>query len=198
LLTSQEKTFNPQVKTVECEDGKMLHDYLNSNSNRDMTSYQIGNNPEGDYPGDIFYSADGSKIFIANSYSNNITVLNAADGAVLDNIEVGGYPLTLALNDDYAVVPCAMSSDVYIIDLSDNSIAAIIAVNDEPVSVVVQGTKAYVGCDIGESSSNLNDECAIIDLTTLSLENTISNFPVKITSHAYTFNHGRTIYNLQL
>ncbi|OQX77019.1 MAG: hypothetical protein B6D61_07865 [Bacteroidetes bacterium 4484_249] len=185
----------PQVKTVECEDGKMLHDYLNSNSNRDMTSYQIGNNPEGDYPGDIFYSADGSKIFIANSYSNNITVLNAADGAVLDNIEVGGYPLTLALNDDYAVVPCAMSSDVYIIDLSDNSIAAIIAVNDEPVSVVVQGTKAYVGCDIGESSSNLNDECAIIDLTTLSLENTISNFPVKITSHAYTFNHGRTIYN---
>ncbi len=185
----------PQIKTVECENEKMLHHYLNLNSNKEMTSYQIGNNPEGDYPGDIFYSPDGSKIFIANSYSNNITILNAADGALLDNIEVGSYPITLALSDEYAVVPCSMSSDVYIIDLSDNSIAAIIAVNDEPVSVVIQGTKAYIGSDIGESSSNLNDECAIIDLPTLTLESTISNFPVKITSYAYTFNHGRTIYN---
>jgi len=153
----------------------MLHDYLNLNSSKDITSYQIGNNPEGDYPGDIFYSADGSKIYIANSYSNNITVLNAADGSLFDNIEVGSYPITLALNDEYAVVPCSMSSDVYIIDLSNNSIAATINVVGEPVSVVIQGTKAYVGCDIGESSSNLNDECAIINLSTLSLENTISN-----------------------
>ena len=197
-VNAQENINNeqfPQVKTVECEDGKMLHHYLSLNTNKEMTTYQIGNNPEGDYPGDMIYSADGSKIFIANSYSNNVTILNAASGAALDNIEVGSYPITLALTDEYAVVPCSMSSDVYIIDLSDNSIAATINVNGEPVSVVINGSKAYVGCDIGESSSNLNDECAIIDLTTLSLENTIIDFPVKITSWSYTFNHGRNFYS---
>ena len=158
----------PQIKTVECEDGEMLHDHLNLNPLCDQESYELGSQPEGDYPGDMFYSADGSKIFIANSYSNNITILNA-DGSLSDNISVGSYPLTLALNDDYAVVPCSMSSDVYIIDLSDNSIAATISVNGEPVSVVINGSKAYVGCDI---DNNYADECAIIDLTTLSLENT--------------------------
>ncbi len=183
----------PQVKTVECKDGKMLHDYINPNIYYDQESYELGSPPEGDYPGDMFYSPDGNKIFIANSYSNNITILNA-DGTLSDNISVGSYPITLAVNNYYAVVPCSMSSDVYIINLSDNSIAAIIEVNGAPVSVVINGSKVYVGCDIGESSSNLNDECAIIDLTTLSLENTITDFPVKITSYTYTFNNGRKLF----
>ena len=115
----------PQMETVDCEDGKMLHDYLNPNTYYDQDNYELGSSPEGDYPGDMLYSADGSKIFIANSYSNNITILNA-DGTVSDNILVGSYPITLALNDNFAVVPCSMSSDVYILDLSDNSIAATI------------------------------------------------------------------------
>jgi len=40
-----------------------------------------------------------------------------------------------------------------------------------------------------------DDECAIIDLSTLQLENTITNFPVKIISYIMTFFHGRNIYN---
>jgi len=179
-----------QAMTIEPEEGKMLHDFVKPNLNSELTNYLIGQSPEGDYPGDLFYSADGSKIFIANSYSNNVTILNA-DGTLSDNISVGSYPITLAANEEYMVVPCSMSSDVYIINLSDNSIAATIDVNGEPVSVVIKGTKAYVGCD---TDNYYADECAIIDLTTLSLENTITNFPVKLTSYSYTFNNGRKIY----
>ncbi len=191
VSNAQEEIIRTQ--SVKCEDGKMLHHYLSFDKERDQNSYELGNSPEGDYIGDIIYSTDGSKIFIPNSYSNNITILNA-DETLSDNISVGSYPLTLAVNNDYAVVPCAMSSDVYIIDLTDNSIAATIGVNGEPVTVKILGTKAYIGCDIGDLSSNLNDECAIIDLSTLTLENTITNFPVKLTSFTYTFNHGRTSY----
>ncbi|MEN8122802.1 MAG: T9SS type A sorting domain-containing protein, partial [Bacteroidota bacterium] len=195
LANAQERTLAEQQQfqqtaTLECKNGEMLHDFVNTNFTKEQEAYQLGGAPEGDYTGDIFYSADGSKIFIANSYSNNITILNA-DGTLSDNISVGSYPLTLALNDDYAVVPCSMSSDVYIIDLSDNSIAATIALNGEPVTVEILGAKAYVGCD---TDPELLDECAIIDLSTLTLENTITNFPVKLTSVAWTFNNGRRIY----
>ncbi len=175
------------------EDGKRLSDYeRNFDSTRDVNSYDVGEQPEGDYPNEVVYSPDGSKIFVANRVSGNITVLDASTELVIDNIPVGRNPVTLAVNENYAVVPCAFSSDVYIIDLNDNnSIAAQIAVNGEPVSVVLNQDKVYIGCD---TDGGLNDECAIINLNTLQLENTISNFPVKILYYAQTFYHGRNIY----
>ena len=174
------------------EDGKRLSDYEKNFSSRDVEIYNVGDQLEGDYPNSMVFSPDGSKIFVVNRVSGNVTIFDAETEQVIDNVTVGSNPVSLAVNDDFAVVPCAFSSDVYIIDLTDNSIAAQIAVNGEPVSVVLNQDKAYVGCD---TDSYFNDECAIIDLSTLQLENTITNFPVKIISYVMTFFHGRNIYN---
>ncbi|MCK5052521.1 MAG: T9SS type A sorting domain-containing protein [Candidatus Cloacimonetes bacterium] len=186
-LTAQEIT-----KSIPGENGKRLSDYENNYRSREIENYNVGEFPEGDYPNEIIYSLDGSKIFVVNRFTENITVFDAATETVIDNISIGSNPVSMAVNDDYAVVPCALSSDVYVIDLSDNSIAAQIAVNGEPVSVVINQNKAYIGCD---TDNYFNDECAIIDLATLELENTITNFPVKILSYTYTFNNGRNLYN---
>ncbi len=173
------------------EDGKRLSDYEMNYRSREVEVYNVGEQPEGDFPNEVVYSPDGNKIFVANRASGNVTIFDAATELVIDNVTVGSNPISLAVNDEYAVVPCALSSDVYIIDLTDNSIAAQIAVNGEPVSVVLNQNKAYIGCD---TDAYYNDECAIIDLSTLQLENTITNFPVKMVSSAFTFYHGRNIY----
>lgn len=120
------------------EDGKRLSDYEKSIRSRDVEIYNVGEQPEGDFPNEVVYSPDGSKIFVANRVSGNVTIFDAATELVIDNVTVGSNPITLAVNDDYAVVPCAFSSDVYIIDLTDNSIAAQIAVNGEPVNLLWQ------------------------------------------------------------
>ncbi len=174
------------------EEGKRLSDYEMNYTSRDVEIYNVGDQLEGDYPNKVVFSPDGSKIFVANRVTGNITIFDAATELVIDNVTVGSNPVTIAVNEDYAVVPCAFSSDVYIIDLTDNSIAAQIAVNGEPVSVVLNQNKAYIGCD---TDDNYDDECAIINLNTLQLENTITNFPVKIVSYVLTFFHGRNIYN---
>ena len=190
-LQAQENSNQTFETTIECEDVEMFHESFATDFFNNQDDYIIGSLPEGDYISEMYYSSDGSKIFIINSYTNNITVLDA-NSTLLENISVGDYPITLAMNDNYLVVPCTISSDVYIIDLSDYSIAAIIDVNGKPVSIVIQDNKAYVGCD---TDNYYDDECAIIDLQTLSLENTITNFPVKLTSFTYTFNNGRTLYS---
>jgi len=179
------------VLTIEPDAGKMLHDYMNFSLAGELTNFDIGQTLEGDYPNEIVYSSDGEDIFIVNSFTNNITVLDEATGLSIANIPVGTNPLALAVNTNYMVVPCALSSDVYVVSLNDYSVAAIIPVNGEPVSVVMNETKAYIGCDI---EGGFNDECAIIDLENLELENTIANFPVKIVSYTWTFNNGRNLY----
>ncbi|MCK5033635.1 MAG: hypothetical protein KAS18_08370, partial [Calditrichia bacterium] len=186
IASAQEFEMN-----VSTEDEKTFRGYLPETGLTGLENYDIGEAPEGDYPNEVVYSPDGTKIFIVNRLSDNITIVDAASATTLANIPVGSGPVTVAVISDYAVVPCRFSADVYIIDLSDNSIAATIPVNGEPVSAVINGDKAYIGCD---TDANFNDECAIIDLTTLTLQNTIVNFPVKILSYTWTFNNGRNLY----
>ena len=186
IVSAQEIT-----KSIPGEDGKRLRDYENNFRFKDIENYNIGEFPEGDYPNEVIFSKDGTKIFVLNRFTGNLTVFNAATEEVIDNIFVGSNPISFAVNNDFAVVPCAFSSDVYIISLSDYSIAAQIELNGEPVSVVINQNKAYIGCD---TDDYFNDECAIINLTNFELENTISNFPIKILSYTYTFNNGRNLY----
>jgi len=133
ILTAQEFS-----EILPGEDGKRLSDYENDLRSRDVVVYNVGEQPEGDSPNKVVFSPDGSKIFVANRVSGNVTIFNAATELVIDNVSVGSNPVALAVNDDYAVVPCAFSSDVYIIDLTDNSIAAQIAVKLPKLILLIQ------------------------------------------------------------
>lgn len=158
-----------------------------------VNSFISGYAPESDNPAMLKYSADGSKIYIVHTYTGNISVMDPITKEITDVIKVGDSPYEIALTDDYGIVPCTLSGDIYIIDLSDNSIAATIAANGEPTTVRVSndGSKAFVGCN---TTPETNDECVVIDLDNLTKTNTIFNFPVRVVLKSWGFTNNRVNY----
>ncbi len=148
-----------------------------------------GQAPEGDYLGWTAYTPDGGRILLTNKLTDNVTVFDAATMAMITNIPVGVTPGGIATTDDYAVVACGFSDEVYVIDLADYSIAGIFPTGEQPwvVRISPDAARAYVSCDI-------DDVCEVIDLTTLSHAMTIPGFPIELLSWGFNSENGRTFY----
>ena len=145
-----------------------------------------GEAPEGDYLGWSAFTNDGNRVLLTNRITDNVTVFDWNTREVLANIDVGDFPSGIACNDDYAVVACSFSDEIYIIDLIDYSIVQIFDSGEQPwvIRLSQDGTKAFVSCDI-------DDVCEVIDLETLTHENTILNFPVYFSTFSYYSNTNR-------
>ena len=150
---------------------------------------QVGVAPEGDYMGHTIFSNDGNRVFVSNKITNNITVYDWDSQTVITNINVGETPYDINITDDYLIVACHFSDEVYIIELSDYSTAAIIETDEQPVVVRVSPdqTTAFVGCDI-------NDKCEVINLETLTKTITISNFPINLSTFSFITGNNRSSY----
>jgi YVTN family beta-propeller protein len=142
--------------------------------------------PEGDYLGWTAFTPDGGRLLLTNRGTNNVTVFDWATMAVLATVDVGTYPAGIAATEDYAVVACAFSDEVHIIDLADYSVVAVIPTGEQPwvVRISPDGARAYVSCDI-------DDVCEVIDLATLSHVRTITGFPIQLLTWAYNSENGR-------
>ncbi len=109
--------------------------------------------------------------------TDNVTVFDVNSMEAIEIIEVGDYPCDVACTDEYAVIPCIFGDEIYVIDLTDYSIAATFTTPEgaQPVAVEVSpdGNFAYVACDI-------NDQCEVIDLQTLTQLTPITNFPISL------------------
>lgn len=156
---------------------------------RNTTDIDPGQAPEGDYLGWASFTtaADGAaRILATNRLTDNVTVFDWTTMSVLANIDVGDYPAGIATTDDYAIVACAFSDEVYLLDLDDYSVAAVIPTGEQPWVVRVSPDQqyAYVACDI-------DDTCEVINLTTLSHELTITGFPVALYTFGWNSENGR-------
>ncbi|RLD25307.1 MAG: hypothetical protein DRI54_05150, partial [Bacteroidetes bacterium] len=98
-------------------------------------------------------------------------------------------PFDMNITNDYLIVACHFSDEVYIINLSDYSTAAIIETDEQPVVVRVSPdqTTAFVGCDI-------NDKCEVINLETLTKTLSISNFPIALSTFSFITGNNRSSY----
>ena len=150
---------------------------------------EAGIAPEGDYMGHTIFSNDGNRVFVSNKITNNITVYDWATQTVITNINVGKTPFDMNITNDYLIVACHFSDEVYIINLSDYSTAAIIETDEQPVVVRVSPdqTTAFVGCDI-------NDKCEVINLETLTKTLSISNFPIALSTFSFITGNNRSSY----
>jgi YVTN family beta-propeller protein len=152
----------------------------------DATDIDPGVPVEGDYLGWTAFTQDGERSLLTNRGTNNITVLDWATMQVLANIDVGSYPGGIATSDDYAIVACAFSDEIYVIDLVDYSIVGIFPTGEQPWIVRVSPDQryAYVSCDI-------DDVCEVIDLQTLTHARTIPDFPIWLVSFGWNSESGR-------
>lgn len=100
-------------------------------------------------PFGIAASPDGTKVYVANFYSNNVSVINASNNEIETTISVGDKPDGVAISPDSSTVYVTNSLDntVSVINAQTNEVESTINVGVEPIGIAVSpdGSTVYVG-----------------------------------------------------
>ncbi|MBD2701451.1 beta-propeller fold lactonase family protein [Spirosoma sp. BT702] len=159
LPTVYISTYNPT------NDRGTVH-VLNSATNVELTSIPVGNLPFG-----TVISPDGSRIYVTNQLSNNVSVIDAATNTVSATIGVGNRPWGLGISPDGSKVYVAnnVSDNLSVINTATNSVIATVSVGNNPqgVGVSLDGSKVYV-------SNGVDDNVSVINTATNTVLTTIS------------------------
>lgn len=179
----------PFVQYINTDHNKTINDFLNEFPfDYEQIDIDPGFSPEGDYLGWATFTKDGSKVLLTNRMTDNITVFDWQTMSVITNIDIGDYPGGIAVTDSLAIVACAFSDEIYIINLNDYSIDTIfqLPAGQQPwvIRVSPDNRKAYVSCDISNT-------CEVFDLETMSHTMTINNFPIYLASFGFNSENGR-------
>jgi YVTN family beta-propeller protein len=80
--------------------------------------------PVGIAPTDMIYNPLNNLIYVSNSGSNTVSVIDSYSNTVLQNISVGIDPRAISLNtlQNTVYVLCNGSSDIYVIDCDSNNV----------------------------------------------------------------------------
>ena len=106
----------------------------------------VGNDPNG-----VAY--DGTNIYVTNSSSNNVSVIDPATNTVTDTIDVGTNPNGVAYDGTNIYVTNYGSDNVSVIDPATNTVTTTINVGTTPTGVAYDGTNIYV---TNEDSNNVS------------------------------------------
>jgi YVTN family beta-propeller protein len=79
-------------------------------------------------------SANGNRVFVANSTNDRVDVINTSTDAVITSIPVGNQPtkMWMAHNGLHVFVSCNFSDEVYMINASTLAIVHVFATGDQP------------------------------------------------------------------
>ena len=85
----------------------------------------------------ICVSADGSKVYVTNSFNNSVNVINAAMDTVSDTIAVGNNPYGISVSPDGSKIYVVNSNDntVSVINTATNTVTDTIKVGNAPVAL---------------------------------------------------------------
>lgn len=189
-FTTNSSTGAPEIRQVMAEKGQTINDFINPETLRAMqTEVDPGIDPEGDYVHRMAWSGDGAWLLQTNAITSNVTIFNTETLEPVANVDVGFFPVDVACTQDYAVVPCVFADSVFVISLTDFSIAATFPTAEQPATVEVShdGTRAFVGCDI-------DDVLEVIDLENMEHIASHSGFPVALRSASWITGSGRFYY----
>lgn len=102
----------------------------------------VGVNPLG-----VAVAPDGRKVYVTNSGSHSVSVIDAAKNTVTATVDVGDYPFGVAVKPDGSKVYVANSvgNSVSVIDTATNKVVTV-SVGSKPQGVAVKpdGTRVYV------------------------------------------------------
>jgi YVTN family beta-propeller protein/predicted outer membrane repeat protein len=97
-----------------------------------VATVTVGSGPVG-----IGVNPTTNRIYVANSASSNVSVIDAANNTVITTVAVGGYPLGIGVNPttNRVYVSLRVSDTVSVIDGANNSVVATVAAGAWPVDV---------------------------------------------------------------
>jgi YVTN family beta-propeller protein len=82
----------------------------------------------GEHPYCVTVSTDGSRIYVTNTQSDNVSVIDVAQQKVISIVPVGGYPEGISF--DHA------NQRVYVANWFDNTVSVIDASNNKLVNTI--------------------------------------------------------------
>ena len=170
---------------ISFEPSKQLEDIKMISTGKNQQNFDPGAGQEGDYMQAAKFSPDGTKFFIVNRQTYNVTVFDWETKDTVANIPIGNGGVNIAINNELAVITCLFDNYVTIVDLSDYSTVDV-PTNERPANVQIHpnGNFAYVGCET-------NYVCDVIDLTTNTVVATITDFPVYAEIISWSTGSGR-------
>lgn len=125
----------------------------------------------GDGPAAVVFSPNGAFVYVSNSGSNSVSVINAATRAVIATIPVGSNPsgVVFSPNGNYAYAVNSGSNSVSVINTTTRTVVATIPVGSAPLGAAVSpnGRYLYVA---NEGSGTVS----VIDTTTNAVVRSVS------------------------
>jgi len=149
-------------------------------------------------PSAIAVNSLTNKVYVANTYSNTVTVIDAADSNTTTTVDVGSYPFDVVLNQTTNKIYVANqgdgshSSTVTVIDAANNNSTSTVGVGVYPSAIAVNPdtNKVYV---VNTNSNNITVIDAANSNTTTSVAVGMFPFAValnKTTNKVYVANQG--------
>jgi YVTN family beta-propeller protein len=126
----------------------------------------------GDFPLGVAINPAGNIAYVANYYSDSVSVVNLTNNVVTNTIAVGGFPFGVVINPAGTIGYVVNNSgSVSVINLTNNVVTNTIAVGVAPTNLAINpaGTLAYVS-NYGAGT------VSVINLSTNSVVQTVSGF----------------------
>lgn len=121
----------------------------------------------GSAPNGIAVNAAGTRVVVANSYENSVSVIDTVTWNVT-RVVVGAGPYGVAISGNHALVTNEYDDTVSVVDLSTNTVVGTIAVGDAPTGIAAVGNRAVV-TNAGTLTTPGDGTVSIIDLDTFTL-----------------------------
>ncbi|MEM1042635.1 MAG: hypothetical protein AAGI91_08400 [Bacteroidota bacterium] len=144
-----------------------------------LTILTPGDDPEGDNIGEAAFTPDGGRLLLANGYTDNLTVLDAATLEVLANVDVCNFPTNVAASASVAVVGCL--EGLSLVDLDTYTATEVAGFGEVGAAEIMPDGMRAVVADLDAQSGR------IIDLATGATDVSLATLPTSSVGFEFLF-----------
>jgi YVTN family beta-propeller protein len=168
IVTSPEGSLEPVVRAYDRPGtlrANSTEPFGDTGIAADSDFLSVNQNPEGDMPREVAFSADGTEAVIVNRDTDTVTFFDVATATITDTVDVGDFPVSVAVtpNNQLAVVANPLSDNVSLIDMASHTVVATVAVTGtQPYRVEVTTDSAFAV--VGVINDGINSSISVIDL----------------------------------
>ena len=151
----------------------------------------VNEDPEGDMPRELAFTADGSAVLIVNRDTDTLTVFDVGSGTITHSVPVGDFPVAVAVAPDnsVAVVTNVLDDTVSIVELAGYTVVATVPVTgSQPFAVAITSDSATAV--VAVINDGVSSAFSVIDLGSLAEVGVIPTSPQGVIGFFFTGESG--------
>lgn len=134
--------------------------------------------PDNDMPRQLAFTADGTQVLVVGRDTDNLTFFDVATGLPTTTIDVGDFPVDVAVTADnrVAVVPNVFGNSVSVIDVATRSVLGTVPITgDQPFAVALTPDSNFALVAVADNGGA--SSVSVIDLNALMETRTFATTP---------------------